>query len=69
MKEAPKREEHYGKMVWVNPTTESFRREECLCLNCGKMGSCPVAHTLYGMCVREDVAFTMTRCPKFEQKK
>ena len=34
MKEQPKKEVHYEKEVWVNPTTELLRKIECLCLNC-----------------------------------
>jgi hypothetical protein len=69
MKEAPKKETHDGSEAWVNPTTESLRREECLCLNCEKMNSCPAAKAFYGICVLADTALAVTRCPKFEPKK
>lgn len=38
MKEQPKEVTHPrdGK-VWINPFTESLRKEECLCLHCGKL--------------------------------
>lgn len=73
MRVQPVQEEHYGKLVWVNPTTESVRREECLCLNCGNMkpGSpdhCRVAQALYQICVNDNVALTITRCPIWKPK-
>lgn len=76
MKEAPRQEEHYGNMVWVNPTTEAIRREECLCLNCnkckpGQPNHCHIAQALYEVCKRENIALAVTRCPidMFELKK
>lgn len=73
MKRQPKKETHYGKEVWVNPTTEALRREECLCLNCGnsKPGEpdhCHTAKDLYEICKRDNVAFPVTRCPRWREK-
>jgi hypothetical protein len=73
MKEQPKKENHYGQEVWVNPTTESVRRDECLCLNCknikpGKSDSCHIAHSFYLICVKENIALAVTRCPLWETK-
>jgi len=67
MKERPKKETHFGKEVWVNPTTESLRKQECLCLNCerlkpGKPDNCPVAQAFYEICVKENIALMVTRC-------
>lgn len=72
MKEQPVQEVHHGSQVWVNPTTETLRRTECLCLNCKYLqepNSCSTAKELYGVCVRNGVALTVTRCPTFEPKK
>ena len=55
MKEQPRKETHYGQEVLVNPTTESMRKEECLCLNCGDLkpgqpDNCPIAQSFYEIC-------------------
>ncbi|HXK37355.1 MAG TPA: hypothetical protein VJ553_07275 [Candidatus Paceibacterota bacterium] len=74
MEQAPRRERHYRRMVWVNPTTESLREQECLCFNCNRMrpgaaNHCPIATAFYGVCRLTATAFAMTRCPKFEFKR
>ena len=68
MKEQPVIEEHHGANVFVNKTTESIRYEECLCLNCGRLkpgesDNCPIAQAFYDICVKENVALMVTRCP------
>ena len=74
MKEKPVQETHYNHTVWVNKTTESLRREECLCLNCENLkpnqpDNCHIAQAFYQICVKENVAMTITRCPLFKEKK
>lgn len=73
MKEAPKQEERYGVMVWVNPTTEAVRKTECLCFNCkhmnpGKAGHCLKAQALFGVCIEGDIALAVTRCSTWNPK-
>lgn len=73
MKEKARKEMHYEKEVWVNPTTESLRKDECLCLNCnnlkpGQPDNCSIAQVFYKTCVKENVALLVTRCPLFEPK-
>lgn len=73
MKNQPKQEVHHDSKVWVNPTTESLRRTECLCFNCdkskpGQSDHCQIASSLYQICVKENVAFALTRCPVFSLK-
>lgn len=73
MKKQPKVEEHYNRMVWVNPTTEKLRKDECLCLHCGslKPGSsdnCSIAQEGYELCVKANIAFMVTCCPLWEDK-
>lgn len=73
MKGKPVQEEHYETMVWVNPTTESLRRNECLCLNCDKMhpgqsNNCPVAEVLFDICKTHNIAMMITRCLMFGLK-
>ena len=73
MKEQPKKETHYGHEVWVNPTTEALRKSECLCLNCGNLkpgqpDHCPIAQSLYEICVKKNIAMAITRCPVWKNK-
>ena len=74
MKQAPQQEIHYGTKVWVNPTTEAVRKEECLCWNCEKLkpnqpDNCVKAEKLYQICKTEDLAVITCRCPAWEPKK
>jgi hypothetical protein len=67
MKKQPKKEAHFGNEVWVNPTTESLRRQECLCLNCGRLkpgqpDNCAIAEAFYKICVNANIAIMITRC-------
>lgn len=64
---------HYETPVWVNPTTEKIRKEECLCLNCtklqpGTVNNCRIAQKLYGVCLAEKTALIITRCPEYQPK-
>lgn len=73
MKRKPVQEEHYGATVWVNPTTESLRREECLCLNCGKLkpgkkDNCDKAQRFFRICRIANIALAVTRCATWEPK-
>lgn len=73
MKVLPRQETHYSSVVWVNPTLESIRREECLCLNCSRMkpgntGHCAIAESLYKICAAQNIALAVTRCPIWEPK-
>jgi alpha-D-ribose 1-methylphosphonate 5-triphosphate synthase subunit PhnL len=64
-----KRERHYGELVWTNRTTESIRREECLCLRCENMASkCTMAVSLYAIYKENNLALIVTRCPAWEEK-
>lgn len=73
MQQPAKQEVHYGKTVWVNPTTETLRKTECLCLNCSNLkpdqsDNCHIAQSLFQICVLENIAMAITRCPMFQQK-
>jgi len=72
IKKQLKKELHYGHEVWVNKTTEKLRRSECLCLNCnnlkpGQSNNCQVAQSLYGICLKENIAMIITRCPNWKK--
>lgn len=73
MRENPIKDIYFGQEVYVNPTTESLRESECLCLNCGNLkpgqsDNCHIAQALYQICVKENVAFPITRCPIWKPK-
>lgn len=63
------KELHYGKEVSVNKLTESYRKFECLCLNCSSMDDCPAAKKLYAIAIEHNLAMAITRCPEFLCKK
>ena len=58
-------ETHYGRAVWVNQDMDAARRTECLCLNCKSLKYCPIAAEGLKLCRLTDIAFMVTRCPKF----
>jgi hypothetical protein len=73
MQQQPQQQVHDGVTVWVNPTTEPIREAECLCFNCadlkpGQPDNCHIAQALYQICLRENVAFPVTRCPVWKPK-
>lgn len=62
-----------GKPVWVNPVTEKLREKECLCFNCGNFkpdqpDNCHIAQAFFEICVKENVALAITRCPLWKPK-
>jgi len=59
----PAREVHYDRKVWVNIKSETTRKKECLCLNCGDIEHCLKAKLFFRLCKRFGTAFMMTRCP------
>jgi len=61
-------ETHFGKKVRTHPLMELLRKSECLCMKCGKLkpdqpDNCKKANKLFEVCVKEDIAFAVTRCP------
>ena len=63
--------ERHGQHTWENPTLEAIRREECMCWHCARMkpGSpdhCPIAASLYAICVEHAVATPVSRCGSWE---
>lgn len=73
MKGKPYRAEKYGRVVWVSPLLEELRSDECLCLNCaslhpGQPTNCPIAQSLFNICVAEGVATPVTRCPQWSPR-
>lgn len=67
------RQKKFGKQVWAHDVMDGQRREHCLCMNCDKMkpgepDHCRIAQKGYELCVTENVAFMMTRCPYWAPK-
>lgn len=59
-------ETHFNELVWVNPKTDSMRREECLCFNC-KNNFCNTSNELFSICKTDNLALMITRCKNFVQ--
>lgn len=57
--------EKYGRSVWANQQMDDARRTECLCLNCKALNDCLIAKECIRLCKLTDIAFMVTRCPKF----
>ena len=62
-----RKEKKYGVYVWINTETDELRREQCLCLNCDHLTQCVIAKNSHELCKKHDIAFMMTRCPKWEE--
>lgn len=60
--------EKYGEEVWQHVEMDKLRATQCLCLNCKLLGECAVAQAFYVLCVKNNVALAVTRCPTFVQK-
>jgi len=52
--------ERYGEKVWENTKMDALRKEECLCLNCDRIGKLE-------LCKKYNLAFAMTRCKSWIQ--
>jgi hypothetical protein len=75
MKAEPVQEERFGELVWINPTLEAIRDEECLCLNCELFkpnlanDHCPIATDFFELCKKYNNAFPITWCKPFRKKR
>ena len=60
--------------VWANTEMDELRRKECLCLNCERKNdnipyaSCPVAKSIYDICLKHDMAMAITRCGAVDEE-
>ena len=45
-----------------NPSTESLRKDLCMCLDCKNMEICPAAKAFFEICKKYGTAFTLNRC-------
>ena len=61
--ENPTKVTRYGAEVWENAKMDALRKEECLCLHCGNMKTCPTAKALYEIGCTRNLAMAITRCP------
>lgn len=70
--ETPVQVEKYGKTVWHLPTLDGdFRKDNCMCLNCGsmkpgKLGHCTIAQDFFAVCSAHGNAFVLTRCEEWK---
>lgn len=62
--------EHYGKEVWTNQYTDALRRKVCLCNKCERreLWGCEIAKKLFAICVEDNLAVMVTRCPYWIEK-
>jgi hypothetical protein len=59
--------EKYGQEVFQHTEMDELRKTQCLCLNCIGMEFCETAHGGYDLCKKYNIAFAVTRCPKFKE--
>ena len=66
--------EGHPEKIWANLEMDKSRREECLCINCGRKddmpaySSCPVAKKIYEVCKEYDMAMAITRCGAVDEE-
>lgn len=65
MKKPAVQVEKYGVKVWQNKEMDELRKDECLCLNCDHIKECDTATAGYKLCVSDNIAFMVTRCPNY----
>ncbi|MCX6746602.1 MAG: hypothetical protein NTU63_00510 [Candidatus Pacearchaeota archaeon] len=59
----------HGVEVFADVEMDNLRRERCLCLNCQKMPSnCSVSKDFYHLCLQNNIALMVTRCPEYVYK-
>ena len=64
--------EHHGVLVSVREHLKGRHREHCLCWRCGRFrptdrsGNCPIANTLYALCVLAGITTPVWECPQFK---
>jgi hypothetical protein len=63
----PVLEEHHGHRVFTDPFMDEKRRTHCLCLRCAKLAGCPAAKALLSVCIDNEMALAVTRCPEWGQ--
>jgi len=66
LRNRPVKREHHGRKVVFNPTLESVRKEECLCVHCAlDSGTCRGKRSLDKLRVLHSVELAVTGCPDF----
>ena len=74
MKTQPVQQWSHDKLLWINPTTEAIRKEECECLNCKRFkpdtdAHCHIAADFYEVIKKHGNKFLMVGCHEWEPKK
>ncbi len=74
MAEIVEKYNHHGKEVSVVSEVKGKHRQHCLCmLGCKKFtpekreSNCPIANTLYGLCVKHDLVTPVYECFLYEK--
>ena len=62
---------HHGCAVVVQTHLKGKHRDHCLCFSCedfhpGSKENCPIAKTLYRLCVDNGMVIPVWECPKFQ---
>jgi hypothetical protein len=66
--------QHHGATVSVDEDLKGKHRLHCLCFRCAafKPGppeqNCPIANTIYAICILADMVTPVYECPKFVEK-
>mgnify|MGYP001224347115 FL=1 len=69
------RENHFNNPdVWVNPTSEDLRKNQCMCRteSCRRLNiknsdrNCSVANQLFAICKEYDIALFVFQCPNWD---
>jgi len=78
MKNKPVLVERHAMKVWENSEMDALRRENCMCLFCGKLipqqgdfphpDNCRIAQKYFALCKLYGNAFIMTRCSQWVPK-
>ena len=56
----------YDKLVWQEVIMDALRGSHCMCLRCDNLGDCKIAKKLYKICIKDNVAIVITRCPDWK---
>jgi len=64
---------HHNAMNWVREDLKGQHRDYCLCYDCKNFrpkcqNNCPVAQTLYTICVDHNMVTPVWECPGFEMR-
>lgn len=64
--------EHHGHLTWVRKSIRGTHRDVCLCYDCKKFNpnkelNCPIAQSIFELCVKYDTVTPVYECAVFEE--